>query len=243
MPTDHTQVEVSWVSPQARVPGNTFLTFAGILVPVLVFQLRFEPIGLPPRPLTPLYMYTAVLALIAWLPLRGRTSRLRAVCGGVLLPAGIVAYAIGVLLSPFVLMSAAMGLSVPFVWMFTILGLTPFAAGRAYWNVGRAELTLARRDRLAMTSFLAAAVASLALVVSLGRAIQSRADSAIEAIVDGREGASDGAIRTLAWLYRFPGVELRPLAWHASDSRLDDETRARLSDAWGAITGQPLPSD
>lgn len=147
------------------------------------------------------------------------------------------------MLLPWTGIAARLGIQEPEYLGFALFGVTPFTAAFAYWRVGRLEFMSARANPSSMMAWVSSAIVSVGVVVTLGHALDAHVSSVADAITRGREDQGEGALRTLRWLYRFPGIDVSRLATSAQDMDLDDDARARLSDAWTSITGQPIPSD
>lgn len=234
----------SGVPPDVRLPRTAFSVGAGVVVPLLVFQIRMAPTSLPPwRPYTPLLSYMAVGVLVCWLVIGGRSRRFDALCAGPLLFAATVACSLGLLLVPLTGIACQLTFDDPPTVFYVLLGLTPFFAASVYWRTGHAAYTSARAAPWARTIVAASALATITLVVALGWCIEQRSQREVNALLSSRLEVHAAAVRTLDRLYSFPGIDVRALARAAHDTDLDPETRARMSAAWSAITEAPLPSD
>jgi hypothetical protein len=231
-------------APEVTLAQHVFDAFFGVLLPVLclvadpiVFRSgHFMGGGMFARYAVPAYLFLggSILAMALWLV----TRRLAVLFVGPFFVGALVALGVGVVLLPFSLLMALVGIG--------LLGLVPFGTAVTFLrNAVRAGRAAAERHPDSRLAGVALLTAALTVGVPAGAHVyvQRGVSRALTAVVsDDARAREDGVTTLRRYALLLPegtGLDRIVQTWHAER---DPARKARLAEAYRAVTGGDVAS-
>ena len=231
-------------APEVTLAQNVFDACFGVLLPVLclvadpiVFRSgHFMGGGMFARYAVPAYLFLggSILAMAVWLV----TRRLAVLFVGPFFVGALVALGVGVVLLPFSLLMAIVGIG--------LLGLVPLGTAVTFLRngvrAGRAAGEGHPEHRVAAVALLAAALAA-GVPAGAHLYVQRGLSRALTAVVsDDARAREDGVTTLRRYALLLPegtGLDRIVQTWHAER---DPARQARLAEAYRAVTGGDVAS-